>query len=56
MKIKVCGMKDPQNIKLSGRGKTYRLPERYKGRRLGHNWSVNWVIDEWVKINQSKRQ
>jgi hypothetical protein len=21
------------------------LPETYRGERLGHNWSISWVVD-----------
>ena len=36
---------DPQNLNLKG-SKVTRLPETYRGRRLGHNWSISWVADE----------
>ena len=36
---------DPQNLYLEGSQVT-RLPETYRGRRLGHNWSISWVADE----------
>ena len=36
---------DPQNLDLIG-SKVIRLPETYRGRRLGHNWSISWVADE----------
>ena len=36
---------DPQNLNLTG-SKVTRLPETYRGRRLGHNWSISWVADE----------
>ena len=36
---------DPQNLNLIG-SKVTRLPETYRGRRLGHNWSISWVADE----------
>jgi len=36
---------DPQIINLQDSIVT-RLPENYKGRRLGHNWSISWVADE----------
>ena len=35
---------DPQNVEIPGSLVT-RLPATYNGRRLGHNWSVNWVAD-----------
>jgi len=28
-----------------------RLPESYRGRRLGHNWSISWVADELGPLN-----
>jgi hypothetical protein len=36
--------KDPQNLNIKG-SKAIRLPESYRGRRLGHNWSLSWVAD-----------
>lgn len=36
---------DPQVIHLTGSTVT-RLPETYRGKRLGHNWSISWVADE----------
>lgn len=36
---------DPQLITLEG-SVVRRLPGLYKGRRLGHNWSISWVADE----------
>jgi hypothetical protein len=36
---------DPQIINLQESIVT-RLPENYRGRRLGHNWSISWVADE----------
>ena len=36
---------DPQNVEIKGSQVT-RLPETYKGNKLGHNWSVSWVADE----------
>ena len=36
---------DPQTIDLEG-SKVRRLPELYRGKRLGHNWSISWVADE----------
>ena len=35
---------DPQIIHLTGSTVT-RLPETYRGKRLGHNWSISWVAD-----------
>lgn len=34
---------DPQEVDLPG--EVTRLPETYKGHRLGHNWSISWVVD-----------
>ena len=42
--------KDPQNLTLKG-SKVTRLPESYRGRRLGHNWSISWVADELGPLN-----
>ena len=36
---------DPQQINIKGSLVTV-LPEKYKGNRLGHNWSISWVADE----------
>ena len=36
---------DPQTLNLEG-SKITRLPATYRGRRLGHNWSISWVADE----------
>ena len=41
---------DPQDLKLSG-SKITRLPESYRGRRLGHNWSISWVADKLGPLN-----
>ena len=35
---------DPQVV--SWRGEVTRLPPHYRGRRLGHNWSISWVTDK----------
>lgn len=35
---------DPQVVDLVG-SKATLLPETYRGRRLGHNWSVSWVAE-----------
>lgn len=35
---------DPQVINLEG-SKVTLLPDTYRGRRLGHNWSISWVAD-----------
>lgn len=39
---------DPQIIDIQGSDVT-RLPQVYKGRRLGHNWSLSWVAEEITK-------
>ena len=36
---------DPQVVKIL-KSKVTRLPETYKGNKLGHNWSISWVADE----------
>ena len=36
---------DPQNVKILGSIVT-RLPQSYKKNKLGHNWSISWVIDQ----------
>jgi pimeloyl-ACP methyl ester carboxylesterase len=36
---------DPQVIHLTG-STVIRLPETYRGKRLGHNWSISWVADK----------
>tara|TARA_B100000900_G_scaffold377304_1_gene360645 strand:+ start:543 stop:1268 length:726 start_codon:yes stop_codon:yes gene_type:complete len=41
---------DPQNAEIKGSDIT-RLPETYKGKKLGHNWSISWVADEIKKID-----
>ena len=43
---------DPQVLALPG--EITRLPKTYKGRRLGHNWSISWVIDE-VKAQKNTK-
>ena len=35
---------DPQIAEIPG-SLVARLPETYRGRRLGHNWSISWVAD-----------
>lgn len=35
---------DPQVIELDDSAVT-RLPDTYRGKRLGHNWSISWVAD-----------
>ena len=36
---------DPQVVQIIN-SKVTRLPETYKGNKLGHNWSISWVADE----------
>jgi len=36
---------DPQELSLPNAVQT-RLPEKYNGRKLGHNWSISWVADQ----------
>jgi hypothetical protein len=36
---------DPQIINLKN-SNIVRLPEVYRGKKLGHNWSLSWVADE----------
>lgn len=36
--------RDPQIVEIPG-SSSIRLPETYRGRRLGHNWSISWVAD-----------
>jgi len=38
---------DPQLINFKGH-EVHDLPEKYKGKRLGHNWSVSYVADEII--------
>ncbi len=40
---------DPQEV-LFPTSTVTRLPATMDGQRLGHNWSVNWVIDEYLGI------
>ena len=37
---------DPQNVEIIGSNIT-RLPEKYKNNKLGHNWSISWVADNF---------
>ena len=39
---------DPQNVEIKGSNVT-RLPEKYKKNKLGHNWSISWVVDNLMK-------
>lgn len=43
---------DPQIINLKS-NKTILLPDSYKNRRLGHNWSISYVADEIIKIREN---
>ena len=36
---------DPQEVEIEN-SRVTRLPETYKGNKLGHNWSISWVADE----------
>lgn len=38
---------DPQVV--AWRGEVTRLPDSYRGKRLGHNWSISWVVDHIKK-------
>ncbi len=38
---------DPQDINFDN-GKVIVLPETMNGQRLGHNWSITWVIDNYL--------
>ncbi len=40
---------DPQQVDLYDSNVTL-LPESMNGRRLGHNWSITWVVDEFLRI------
>ena len=44
---------DPQNV--SWMGEVTRLPEHYRGRRLGHNWSISWVVDHYLSSLSAKK-
>ena len=39
---------DPQNVEIIGSNIT-RLPEKYKNNKLGHNWSIRWLADNFNK-------
>ena len=43
---------DPQKIDLPG-SKAIQLPSTMDGHRLGHNWSVTWVIREYLGLSNS---
>ncbi|MBL6693867.1 MAG: alpha/beta hydrolase [SAR86 cluster bacterium] len=36
---------DPQIVEIENSTVT-RLPEKYKENKLGHNWSISWVVDK----------
>ncbi len=38
---------DPQDISFDN-GEIILLPETMNGERLGHNWSITWVINEYL--------
>ena len=38
---------DPQEVILL-KSRVFRLPDTMDGHRLGHNWSVTWVINEFL--------
>ena len=42
---------DPQVVEINNSIVT-RLPETYKGNKLGNNWSISWVADEILSFNQ----
>lgn len=44
---------DPQESNLKD-SNVFRLPGTMDGHRLGHNWSVTWVIDEYLGIPHSR--
>ncbi len=46
---------DPQIISLE-KNIIYLLPDRYKNRRLGHNWSISYVIDEIIKTHKEMKK
>ncbi|MEE9572960.1 MAG: hypothetical protein V3W20_07930, partial [Candidatus Neomarinimicrobiota bacterium] len=39
---------DPQEINFDN-SLIFLLPETINGQRLGHNWSVTWVINNYLK-------
>ena len=45
-------LEDPQQINIKGSIVTV-LPDTYKGNRLGHNWSISWVVDEFFNSSTS---
>ena len=42
---------DPQEVEIEN-SRVMRLPETYKGNKLGHNWSISWVADELLNLNK----
>ena len=38
---------NPQDINFDN-GEIILLPETMNGQRLGHNWSITWVIDNYL--------
>ena len=42
---------DPQIVQIDG-SVAVTLPETYRDRRLGHNWSISWVADRLAKAKQ----
>lgn len=38
---------DPQDVRLPN-SRPFLLPATMNGHRLGHNWSVTWVVDEYL--------
>lgn len=40
---------DPQEVNLSN-SRSHLLPPTMDGHRLGHNWSVTWVVDEYLAV------
>ena len=45
-------LEDPQQINIKGSLVTV-LPDTYKGNRLGHNWSISWVADEFFNSSNA---
>jgi len=40
---------DPQVVVITN-SKVIRLPATMNNHRLGHNWSVSWVVDEYLRL------
>jgi hypothetical protein len=36
---------DPQLVDIPG-SEVVTLPDSYRGHRLGHNWSISWVVEQ----------